>query len=256
MEFDGDIGLIQRKVANVPEGEARRNAVFDALAPKPGQVILDIGCGGGHLTKMAGLAVGDKGRSIGLDISEDQISNARQFCEGVSSVELAVGDATDLDLPDRTFDGVSSIQTLEYIDNIDQALLEIKRVTKSGGRIAFVSVLWDLWRFHGPDAELNEFMLEVWKKHCPHQMLPMEIGRKLENVGFRDINQSPIAFINMKLGENTYAYWASQLVTVFALANDVPKEKVDSWLAQLSESDTEGRFGFASIPVLTTAIAV
>ena len=61
MEFDGDIGLIQRNVANVPEGEARRNVVFDALAPMPGQAILDIGCDGGHLVKSIGKAVGDKG---------------------------------------------------------------------------------------------------------------------------------------------------------------------------------------------------
>jgi ubiquinone/menaquinone biosynthesis C-methylase UbiE len=255
MDFEGDIGLIQRKIANVSEGKARRTVVFNELGPKPGQAILDIGCGGGHLGQEFGLAVRENGRAVGIDISEDQLSNARTLCEDIPAAELLTGDATDMSFPGETFDGISSIQTLEYIENVDLALSEIRRVLKPGGKIALVSVLWDLWRFHGPDPELNQHMLDVWKKHCPHQMLPMELEPKLENIGFQDIGQQPIAFINTEYGENTFAYWASKAVAVFAKANGVDNTRVESWLDQLSQSEREGRFGFASVPVLTTAEA-
>jgi ubiquinone/menaquinone biosynthesis C-methylase UbiE len=256
MDFDGDIGLIQRKIADVPEGYTRRSVVFDSLEPKPGQAILDIGCGGGHLVQSFGRIVGSSGRAVGLDISEDQLSNARTLCEDAIATELVAGDATNMDFPDDSFDAVSSIQTMEYITGIDLALAEIKRVVKPGGTIALVSVLWDLFRFHGPDPELNQLMLDVWKNHCPHQMLPMEIIRKLETIGFENIEQKPIAFVNTELGENTYAYWAARAVAVFAKANGVDSDKVDTWLDQLSQSEKEGRFGFASVPVLTTAVAI
>ena len=256
MDFDRDFGLIQRKIADVPEGHTRRSVVFDSLEPKPGQAILDIGCGGGHLVKRFGLTLGGGGRAVGLDISEDQLNNARNLCADVTATELVVGDATDLHFPDDSFDAISSIQTLEYITDIELALKEIKRVIKPGGKIALVSVLWDLFQFHGPHLELNQLMLEVWKKHCPHQMLPMEIVRKLESIGFQNIEQRPIAILNTEFGENTYAYWAARLVATFAKTNGIDSDKVDTWLDQLSQSEKEGRFGFASVPVLTTAVAI
>ena len=255
MEFEGDIGLIQRKVATVPEGHARRAAVFDSLDPQPGQTMLDIGCGGGHLVKTFALAVGGGGRAIGLDPSEEQLGSARELCADEPAAELIAGDATDMDLPDGLCDGVSSIQTLEYIDDVDRALSEIRRVLKPGGRIALVSVLWDLWRFHGADPELNQEMHEIWKGHCPHQMLPMEISSKLESAGFDGIEQKPLAFLNTAFDQGTYAYWASRAVAVFARANGMDAEKVDIWLDQLARAETEGRFGFASVPVMTNALA-
>jgi len=59
MEFSGDIGMWQLKIAESPEGHARRMAVFDYLAIEAAQAVLDIGCGGGHLVREIGLAVGD-----------------------------------------------------------------------------------------------------------------------------------------------------------------------------------------------------
>ena len=47
MDFGGDIGLWQRKIAEGLEGTSRRLAVFEALAINSGQALLDLGCGGG-----------------------------------------------------------------------------------------------------------------------------------------------------------------------------------------------------------------
>ena len=73
MDFTGDIGLWQRKVAECPEGMARRMAVFEALAVESGQAVLDLGCGGGHLVREIALAVGAGGRAVGFDVSADQL---------------------------------------------------------------------------------------------------------------------------------------------------------------------------------------
>ena len=69
MDFGGDIGLWQRKIAEGLEGTSRRLAVFEALAISSGQTVLDLGCGGGHLVRDIALAVGDSGRVVGLDAS-------------------------------------------------------------------------------------------------------------------------------------------------------------------------------------------
>jgi SAM-dependent methyltransferase len=253
MDFGGDIGLWQRKLSECPEGTARRLAVFKALAIKTGQSILDLGCGGGHLVRDVALAVGDSGRVVGLDASKDQLSSAATVCPGLSAVDLVEGDATDMPFDDGEFDGLASIQTLEYIPDVDRAIREARRVLKPGAKAALVSVLWDHWRFHGAEPVLNNKMHDVWRNHCSHQMLPSELPGKLEAAGFAGIAQKPIAFVNGTMHENTYASWASKLVAAFAIGNGVTNEDANQWLAQLDTADSEGRFCFVSVPVLTTA---
>lgn len=255
MEFDGNLGLWQRKISEGLEGTARRMKVMRALAIKSGQSFLDLGCGGGHLVREIALAVGDDGRSVGLDASAEQIDTAREYCSDLAAAELMQGDATNLSFDNGSFDGVASIQMLEYITDVDSALQEARRVLKPGARAALVSVLWDHWRFHGAEPDLNNQMHEVWRAHCPHQMLPFEMEVKLKAVGFCGVVREPIAFINDNMHDNAFARWASKLVAAFAASHGVAKGDVDLWLEQLGQADREGRFGFVSVPVLTTAVA-
>jgi len=256
MDFTGDFGLWQRKIAEGPEGIARRLAVFEALAVESGQAILDLGCGGGHLVRELALAVGDRGRAVGFDMSADQLAAAGAVCNGLPAAELVEGDATDMAFADGAFDGLASIQTLEYIPDVDRALAEARRVLKPGGKAALVSVLWDHWRYHGAEPALNDRMLDAWRAHCPHQMLPMELPRKLAAAGFGGVLRRPMAFLNGALHENTYALWAAKTVAAFAVGQGIAEEEAARWLDQLAEADREGRFGFVSVPVLTTATAV
>lgn len=255
MDFGGDIGLWQRKIAEGLEGTARRLAVIEALAIGSGQAILDLGCGGGHLVRDVALAVGDDGRAVGLDASKDQISAARSLCADLTSAELIDGDATDLPFEDASFDALASIQMLEYVPDADAALSEARRILKPGGKAALVSVLWDHWRFHGAEPELNDKMHDIWREHCFHQMLPFELPAKLNAAGFDGISQRPIAFMNNTMHDNSFALWAAKVVAAFAVAGGTDEKEATSWLNQLDDADAKGRFGFVSVPVLTTAIA-
>ena len=77
---------------------------------------------------------------------------------------------------------------------------------------------------------------------------------QLDSAGFRGVVQRPIAFMNGTMHANAFARWAAKLVATFAIAKGVAEQDVASWLDQLEKADIEGRFGFVSVPVLTTAI--
>ncbi len=256
MDFTGNVGYWQRRLAEGPEGIVRRMAIFEALAVESGQAILDLGCGGGHLVRELALAVGDGGRAVGLDASADQLAAARALCDGLPAAELVEGDATKMPFADGAFEGLASIQALEYVADVDGALAEIRRVLKPGGKAALISALWDHWRYHGAEPELNDRMLDAFRAHCPHQMLPMELPRKLLAAGFGGVVRRPLAFLNGTLHENAYALWAAKVVAAFAIGQGIAKEDAVRWLDQLAEADREGRFGFVSVPVLTTATAI
>ncbi len=84
----------------------------------------------------------------------------------------------------------------------------------------------------------------------------MELPQKLKNSGFSVINVTPIGFINQTLHQNSFALWASKLISIFALNNGMTRSDVEQWQEQLEAANHEGRFGFMSVPVLTTSIAV
>jgi hypothetical protein len=74
--------------------------------------------------------------------------------------------------------------------------------------------------------------------------------------GFGGVVRRPISFLNGSMHDNAFASWAAKVVAVFAIGNGVAEEDAALWLDQLSRADSEGRFGFVSVPVLTTAVAV
>jgi SAM-dependent methyltransferase len=104
-------------------------AMVDHYGIKPGDKVLDIGCGKGILLfEIAQLVEGVE--IFGIDISQYAIENS---VEQVRS-RLQVGNAADLPFPDKYFDFVCSITTLHNLHNydLDRALREMERVGKSG----------------------------------------------------------------------------------------------------------------------------
>jgi ubiquinone/menaquinone biosynthesis C-methylase UbiE len=76
MDYSGDLALIQQRLAQSDDMAARRVVVLDALQAAPGERILEVGCGSGLCLRPIGVAVGEAGRAVGLDLSQDQIEAA------------------------------------------------------------------------------------------------------------------------------------------------------------------------------------
>ncbi len=256
MDIEEDISLWQRRVTEGPEGTARRLAAFAALDLRPGLSVLDIGCGGGHLVCDLALAVGEDGRAVGIDPNEKQLTAARELCANLPAAELHADIAGELPLGDGEIDGLASVQTREYVPDVAGALAECHRVLVPDGRAVFVSVLWDHRRFHGPGPALNEAMYEVWRAHCAHQMLPIEMPERLAAAGFGGVGQRPIAFMNRHLHESTAAFWNAKMVAMFAVVHGVEEAAARRWLDELNAADAEGRFAFVSMPILTITTAI
>ena len=253
MKFDRDVGRLQRLMAASIAGVSRRQAILDNLTIRPGNRIIDVGCGAGQLLGHLAKAVGKDGEVIGLDPSSDQLAQARTDCSDFTNVRLLERGADDTGLPDDCCDAATSTQALEYIGDVDAALAEITRVLKAGGSLVNVSILWDHFRFHGADTKLNDEIHDAFRAHCRHQMLPMELPGKLERLGFRHIRDTSLAFVITRRDENSPARYTENVMANFALGQGVAVAVVTLWRAHLAAAEAEGRFGFASFPVLTSA---
>ena len=116
-------------------------AVVEALAPQPGERVLDVGCGFGATTAAVAKAVGPSGRVVGIDISAPMIERARarlaQSANGTAPVELVVGDAQTDDLR-GPHDAVVSRFGMMFFADTPAAIAHISGAVRPGGRMAFV----------------------------------------------------------------------------------------------------------------------
>ena len=92
MQYTGDIATIQQRLAETSDLHRRRLAVLDSLGAKPGERVLEIGCGAGALLPAVASAVGSSGRVVGIDISGEQVAAARRRCANQTNIETAVLD--------------------------------------------------------------------------------------------------------------------------------------------------------------------
>lgn len=107
-----------------------------------GERVLDVACGTGLVTFEAAHAVGPTGQVVGVDISGSMVDAAQRRAQNrqLSNVSFARMDAETLDLPDATFDVALCALGLMYLPDPEQALREMRRVLRPGGRL--VLAVW------------------------------------------------------------------------------------------------------------------
>ena len=114
-------------------------AVVGAARPEPGERVLDVGCGCGSTTLAIARLVGPAGSVVGYDISEPMLARAMQRASdsGVRNATFTVADAQTAQLA-GPFDVVCSRFGVMFFDDPVAAFANLRRATRSGGRLAFV----------------------------------------------------------------------------------------------------------------------
>jgi arsenite methyltransferase len=254
VDFVDELAVVQQRLAASRDMVARRLAVLDALAAAPGEQVLEVGCGAGLLLREIGAAVGERGRAVGIDVSNDQIGVARAYCDDMGQVEARLEDLRAVAACDGLFDATVSVQVLEYVPHVETALAEVARLTRPGGRLVNVATNWATLWWAGGDCELTTRLLSAWDGHAPHPNLPVVLPLLLERAGFSAVHQRPLTVLNRHFHPDSFSYWAARLIAAFAHTNgDVSQDDVSRWLASLAAADTNRRYFFSSVPVLTTA---
>jgi arsenite methyltransferase len=140
-----ELGYSVEELQALPEGanlglSCGNPAALAAL--KPGEVVLDLGSGGGFDVFIAGRKVGAAGRAIGVDMTPEMLARARRHAAnyrkqtGLDNVEFRLGEIEHLPVADNSVDVIISNCVINLSPDKPQVWREMARVLKPGGRVA------------------------------------------------------------------------------------------------------------------------
>ncbi len=231
----------------------RRNAETHAaqLLPhlKPGQRLLDFGCGPGSISVGLATAIAP-GELHGLDIEESQIALARAAAKAGchDNALFHVGDVIDLPFEDASFDVAHCHAVLTHVPDTDAALAEVKRVLKPGGVIASRELILSAC-FLEPNAEevvpaWNAFG-DLLAANGGHPQMGRELKRRFLQAGFQDVQASAsfdffssaedVAFLHAFIMD---WFYSADVVAIAVKLGIASQQQFDEWRVSLDEWKT------------------
>src|ERR1700735_1802798 len=180
-----------------------------------GEIVLDLGSGGGIDVLLSARRVGPTGKAYGLDMTDEMLAlaNANKKKAGVQNVEFLKGEIEHIPLPDNSVDVVISNCVINLSGDKDGVLREAFRVLKPGGRFAVSDVVT---RGEVP-AEVRQNML-LWVGCIAGALRDCDYVSKLAKAGFQRIDIEPTRVYSI---EDAREFLNGQGIDVDAMASQV-----------------------------------
>ena len=240
-KFEGAaIGRLERMYSS-PEIVEQRARTRKALGIRAGERGLDIGCGPGFLlcemAEQAGTTL------VGIDASADMVAAARRRIDGnklAARIDVAPGDATQLELPSSSFDFVVAVQVYLYVKDIGRALAEAARVLRPGGRLVVVDTDWDSCVWLTSDPARNRRMLDGWAAQFAQPHLPPLLPKLLSGAGLEVESVESFPVLNLRYDSDGFSAGVIEM-----LPRIVAEHDAQAWAADLRARTGEGEYFFS-----------
>ena len=163
---------------------------------RPGDRILDVGCGPGAVSAALATTVGPTGSVLGIDLQESQLERARRYVSdhGLQNVTFEVGDAIDLAFDDESFDLVYAKLLVMHLPDPLVGLREMMRVLRLGGTL----FLYELdaasavyWPENTPAHRGWELTMEAMRRRGSDPEAGRKVYSYLRQLGFDNVRVIP-----------------------------------------------------------------
>jgi arsenite methyltransferase len=210
---------------------------------QPGEVVLDLGSGGGIDCFLAARQVGLEGKVIGLDMTPEMIKLARRNARkmGVTNADFRYGEMEEIPLPDGSVDVVISNCVINLSPDKDAVFHEVFRVLRPGGRINVSDIVVD-----GELPQPIRDNLDAWASCVAGALDEAEYLSKIRAAGFEDVQVLSRSYTDI----SEVAEWEEVQVLVAGPDGEIAEgEEARALLADASLSPNELAQRVASVKV-------
>ncbi len=206
----------------------------------PGEVVLDLGSGGGIDVLLSARRVGPAGKAYGLDMTDEMLAlaNENKRKAGLENVEFLKGEIENIPLPDNAVDVIISNCVINLSADKDRVLREAFRVLKPGGRFAVSDVVT---RGDLPAAIRSSVLL--WAGCVAGALEENEYRARLLSAGFEQIQIEPTRVYRV---EDARAFLSAQGVDVDAIAPQVDGKFMSAFVRAVKAQPAKSCCGHAS----------
>lgn len=201
----------------------------------PGDVVLDLGSGGGIDVLLSARRVGPSGKAYGLDMTDEMLAlaNENKRKAGANNVEFLKGEIEHIPLPDKSVDVIISNCVINLSADKDRVLQEAFRVLKPGGRLAVSDVVT-----RGEmQPEIRKSVL-LWVGCIAGALEEKEYRNKLADAGFEKIEVEPTRIYRV---EDAREFLAHEGVDVDVLAAQVDGKFMSAFIRAVKPSSSKDK---------------
>ena len=200
----------------------------------PGEVVLDLGSGGGIDVLLSARRVGPTGKAYGLDMTDEMLTLARenQRKSGIENVEFLRGEIENIPLPDNSVDVIISNCVINLSADKDRVLREAFRVLKPGGRLAVSDVVTRGEML----PEIRQSVL-LWVGCIAGALEEHEYESKLKRAGFEQVELEPTRIYKV---DDAREFLQREGVDVEAIAPQVDGKFMSAFVRAVKPAGAKG----------------
>jgi SAM-dependent methyltransferase len=224
--------------ARMPSYQAMFRNLIDVMAPRPGEAILEIGCGAGSLVRLLARRLGSANLITAADVNPFLLREAAELAEAdglIGSIQFRQANAEALPFEDASYDCVYSVTVFEEC-NADRAIAEALRVVRPAGRVGLVVRALDIrqwWNLALPEAILRKV------EAPPHSVAPSGVAdrslyQRMRKAGFVDLVCFPSMVTLDRPGGPIWRNREDHVLSLLSL------DELTLWHAERDRAEAEG----------------